>query len=218
MVSRKWQFSGQHYTVCRSQDINWGSSVGKKHWACSVTPIDQLVHFLMGTSQEEEPQRTFLCSACCAEKNPSFAFLSACFYTAVLSERMRLFKRTPEFLLMLTLAMCIISSNRCVFCVFVRPSVCGQKVQTALYKVSKTLAEMLLRRSYLLKECTQPKISPPVLHPADVTSLRKHCGTNSTVTSAEWRSGIWFVSLVQSHPEQQQCDVNAFTVARPCYY
>lgn len=39
-----------------------------------MTPIDQLVHFLMGTSQEEEPQRTFLCSACCAEKNPFLLF------------------------------------------------------------------------------------------------------------------------------------------------
>lgn len=159
------------------------------HWpACPLSDGD----FSRGRTPEDI---SLLCLLC--RKNPSFAFLSACFYTAVLSGRIRLFKRTSEFLLMLTLAMCIISSNRCVF---VRPSVCGQKVQTALYKVSKTLAEMLLRRSYLLKECTQPKISPPILHPADVTCLRKHCGTNSTVTSAEWRSGVWFVSLVQSHP------------------
>lgn len=135
-VSRKWQLPGQRDTVCsksgshsRTKDANHASSVGKRHWACSVTPADQRLHSLVGISPRRDSRGTLHCFACCAEKKISFAFLSFLIFSHSISMwKMQYFLLNSLFCshfkqIHAQIIVGIIFWNHLTLCLFVKASV-----------------------------------------------------------------------------------------------
>lgn len=158
-VSRKWQLPGKHDTVCSkrgshsgAKDANSDNSMGKWHWACSKTSVDQPLHTsLAGTSPVRDPRGCSIASPAVQEKIEAhtdnlslpFAFLAVFSHSAFVWNLQSclyqdVFKSMFECAIAYMVIAYIIFCNHCVLCLFVQHlcvSLGPANTQAVLYRV-----------------------------------------------------------------------------------